>query len=37
MKDCPFIATKECEIPPCNGCVFRENCPLNSQKVGDEG
>lgn len=25
---CPFIASKECDIPPCNTC-FMSNCPEN--------
>lgn len=20
---CPFILTKECEVPPCNGCYLK--------------
>lgn len=26
MNKCPFIATKECEIPPCDSCVNFINC-----------
>lgn len=26
MDKCPFVATKECEIPPCNSCVNFINC-----------
>lgn len=26
MDECPYIATKECEIPPCDSCVNFINC-----------
>ena len=29
MDKCPFIAIKECEIPPCDSCSFRDICSFN--------